>query len=244
MRLAHHALNSTHFPLAPSLLRLHLRPTLPRHAFHTSHRSSNALFNLGGLSTLRESQYLAKEHRMPRTAFAPHLELIRSSEVDTQARPAAGSERSVPEASRGMVTVPSAAYVALVQKSRRLEEQLARSVERERELGKGYERRTREGGILGLSCVLLGLAAVFGVDARGEVARVWGPGGGDEGQPAQEMGGRVQEVWVETDGNEYDDLDAGTGSLTGTESLGLGPREKGTRERRWSLSRMLWVEKD
>lgn len=79
---------------------------------------------------------------------------------------------------------------------------------------------------------------VWGGGAKGEVAGVWGAGGGDGGQPAREMEGRVQEVRGKMDGTEYDDVDAGT------ESLGLGFGEKETTERRWSLSRMLWVEKD
>ncbi|KAL9605900.1 MAG: hypothetical protein Q9179_000921 [Wetmoreana sp. 5 TL-2023] len=65
----------------------------PVHAFSTfGRRLSNPLFNLGGLSTSRESQYLSKERGIPRTEFAPHLELIRSSEVDTQRTP--GSTKS------------------------------------------------------------------------------------------------------------------------------------------------------
>lgn len=62
-------------------------PAQTIHQFHTSSSRSSALFNLGGLSTSRESQYLSKERGIPRTEFSPHLELIRSSEVDTQRAP-------------------------------------------------------------------------------------------------------------------------------------------------------------
>ncbi|KAL8738242.1 MAG: hypothetical protein Q9181_000922 [Wetmoreana brouardii] len=68
----------------------------PAHTFSTSSRRlSNPLFNLGGLSTSRESQYLSKEHGIPRTEFAPHIELIRSSEVDTQRAPGSTTSKTV-----------------------------------------------------------------------------------------------------------------------------------------------------
>jgi len=71
---------------SPTLQRT--SPNQPRHGFHTSlPRPNNSLFNLGGLSTSRESRYLARERRMPRTEFSPHLELIRSSEVDPHGGP-------------------------------------------------------------------------------------------------------------------------------------------------------------
>lgn len=68
-------------------------PAQSRHDFHTSPTHlNNSLFNLGGLSTSRECQYFAKERGIPRTEFSPHLELIRSSEVDTFGGP--GSRKS------------------------------------------------------------------------------------------------------------------------------------------------------
>ncbi|KAL8695598.1 MAG: hypothetical protein Q9224_003309, partial [Gallowayella concinna] len=77
-----------------SLLRPVVRslfsPALPIRStwrpFHnTSSLAGSPLFNLGGLSTSRESQYLSKERGIPRTDFAPHLELIKSSEVEPYA---------------------------------------------------------------------------------------------------------------------------------------------------------------
>ena len=60
-----------------------MRGSLSRH-LHTTSRlySSGSLFNLSGLSHSRESGFLSKERGIPRTEFAPHLELIRLSEVE------------------------------------------------------------------------------------------------------------------------------------------------------------------
>lgn len=54
---------------------------LPR-LFHTSSPARSALFNLGGLATSREGQYLSKERGIPRTEYSSNIHLIRSSEVD------------------------------------------------------------------------------------------------------------------------------------------------------------------
>ena len=60
-----------------------MRGTLSRHLHTTSRRySSGSFFNLSGLSHSRESGFLSKERGIPRTEFAPHLELIRLSEVE------------------------------------------------------------------------------------------------------------------------------------------------------------------
>jgi len=88
LRIQHHPCTAVS---SPTLQRT--SPDQPRHGFHTSlPRSNNSLFNLGGLSTSRECQYLAKERRIPRTEFSPHLELIRSSEVEPHGGP--GSRRA------------------------------------------------------------------------------------------------------------------------------------------------------
>ncbi|KAI4203070.1 MAG: hypothetical protein LQ350_002118 [Teloschistes chrysophthalmus] len=79
------------------LSRIPLRNPASHYAFHTTPHPHSALFNLGGLSTSRESQYLSKERGIPRTEFSPHLELIRSSEVDTQKR---ASDLPTPPASK------------------------------------------------------------------------------------------------------------------------------------------------
>ena len=100
-------LNNQHHPCmavsSPTVQRTSLDQS--RHGFHTSlPRPNNSLFNLGGLSTSRESQYLAKERRMPRTEFSPHLELIRSSEVDPHGGPG----------SRGVSTISIQAPAAFI----------------------------------------------------------------------------------------------------------------------------------
>lgn len=87
-----------------SSIVLRTSPYQPRHGFHTSlARPNNSLFNLGGLSTSRECQYLAKERMMPRIEFSPHLELIRSSEVDPHGGP--GSRRTSTTSTRITATV-------------------------------------------------------------------------------------------------------------------------------------------
>ena len=48
----------------------------------TARQGSNSILNLSGLSISRESRFLSKERGIPRTEFSPHLELIRSSEVN------------------------------------------------------------------------------------------------------------------------------------------------------------------
>ena len=64
----------------PSMRGFHGTPTC----------AGSSILNLSGLSTSRESRFLAKERGIPRTEFSPHLELIRSSEVE----PFAGRDAS------------------------------------------------------------------------------------------------------------------------------------------------------
>ena len=68
-----------------SATRLWIRP-LRDSAFRSFHstplRAGGSFLNLSGLSVSRESRFLSKERGIPRTEFSPHLELIRSSEVD------------------------------------------------------------------------------------------------------------------------------------------------------------------
>lgn len=54
----------------------------------------NPLFNLSHFSASKEAQFFSKERRIPREEYHPHLQLIRSSEVDPFA-PAAGASPSV-----------------------------------------------------------------------------------------------------------------------------------------------------
>ena len=96
-----------------------MRGTLSRQ-LHTTSRlySSGSLFNISGLSHSRESGFLSKERGIPRTEFAPHLELIRSSEVEPfaegrklptvdslQPSPADSSQRSIQRSDGSGVSV-------------------------------------------------------------------------------------------------------------------------------------------
>ncbi|KAL8724991.1 MAG: hypothetical protein Q9166_007640 [cf. Caloplaca sp. 2 TL-2023] len=44
--------------------------------------SSSPFYNLGGLSTSREAQFLSRERGIPRTEYSPQSQLIRASEVE------------------------------------------------------------------------------------------------------------------------------------------------------------------
>ena len=85
-----------------------MRGMLIKH-LHTTSRlySSGSLFNLSGLSHSRESGFLSKERGIPRTEFAPHLELIRLSEVEPFAEkkklPTADSLQSSPASSTRLI---------------------------------------------------------------------------------------------------------------------------------------------
>ena len=65
-------------------------PSFTRGFHCTTPCAGSSILNLSGLSTSRESRFLAKERGIPRTEFSPHLELIRSSEVE----PFAGRDAS------------------------------------------------------------------------------------------------------------------------------------------------------
>ncbi|KAL8991930.1 MAG: hypothetical protein Q9169_007522 [Polycauliona sp. 2 TL-2023] len=72
-------------PLPSTTLRRLLHRSTPRlssRPFHTSFAlAGSSFFDLTRLSASRESQHLSKEKGRPRTDFASHLELIKSSEV-------------------------------------------------------------------------------------------------------------------------------------------------------------------
>ncbi|KAL8833891.1 MAG: hypothetical protein Q9170_004038 [Blastenia crenularia] len=148
-------------------------------AITTSSSLSSALFNLGGLSTSRESQYLAKEQGRPRTEYSPHLELIRSSEVDTQQ--SAGSSRVanlnakelraargnvVISSTDGLVTLPQAMYLDLKNEVRGLEKRLGVEELRVKQLEALCQKRSREGMTLGVVCLLLVLGMVYRDELR------------------------------------------------------------------------------
>ena len=71
-----------------------VRGAMLRPFHNTAYRPSNSILNLSGLSVSRESRFLSKERGIPRTEFSPHLELIRSSEVNPFARNDVSSQPS------------------------------------------------------------------------------------------------------------------------------------------------------
>ncbi|KAI4097963.1 MAG: hypothetical protein LQ339_006667 [Xanthoria mediterranea] len=93
-------------PLTPTTLRrLIHRQTFHRPPSRSFHKAPNlpgsAFFDLGRLSVSRESQHLSKEKGRPRTEFAPHLELINSSEVAPFARMSHGVGKTANSESHG-----------------------------------------------------------------------------------------------------------------------------------------------
>ena len=89
-----------------------MRGTLSRQ-LHTTSRlySSGSLFNISGLSHSRESGFLSKERGIPRTEFAPHLELIRLSEVEPFA------EKKKLPTTDSLQSSPTSTSQTLIQKS-------------------------------------------------------------------------------------------------------------------------------
>ncbi|KAL8943735.1 MAG: hypothetical protein Q9211_000884 [Gyalolechia sp. 1 TL-2023] len=163
---------------------------------------SSALFNLGGLSTSRESQYLAKEHGRPRTEFSPYLELIRSSEVDTQKAPGstmaststtnrrkAAKGSSITFSSDGLVTMSQRSYHDLKDSVKTAEKRLEMSEITLRQLLEKYQKRSREGMVLGGICLLLMLAIIYAEEIqklRAATVQAWGTNREDEGNLVKE----------------------------------------------------------
>lgn len=77
------------------MTRLISRQSVQFRAFSQSNRLLvNPLANLSHFSAAKEAQFLSKERKLPREEFHPHLQLIRSSEVDVFA-PAPGASPEV-----------------------------------------------------------------------------------------------------------------------------------------------------
>ena len=148
-------------PPYPPRLSPHLPLSAPpHHGFHTSTNLRSAFFNLGGLSTSRENRYLSKEKGIPRTEFSPHLELIRSSEVDTQRIPASSKPSSTPNTenststlgkdladgygSKDSSTIPKADHDALKARITELKQELRDSKVTARHHFKLYKERSEE----------------------------------------------------------------------------------------------------
>ena len=165
-------------PPYPPRLSPHLPLSAPpHHGFHTSTNLRSAFFNLGGLSTSRENRYLSKEKGIPRTEFSPHLELIRSSEVDTQRIPASSKPSSTPNTenststlgkdladgygSKDSSTIPKADHDALKARITELKQELRDSKVTARHHFKLYKERSGGMIFLGGLCVLLSTYIIF-----------------------------------------------------------------------------------
>lgn len=149
-------------------------PALPRprispqqRPFHTTNAcAAGSILDLSNLSISRESRFLAKTQGRPRTQFSPHLELIRSSEVDpfTERAPK-GEERIYShgngcEYSGGLSGKPVSMAKTLKELAytRAARENAERKLE---ELQRKITRREREGEVLVIVTVLLFLGLVF-----------------------------------------------------------------------------------
>ncbi|KAI4174637.1 MAG: hypothetical protein LQ343_002210 [Gyalolechia ehrenbergii] len=228
-------------------------PAQPCHAIHTSKYLSNALFNLGGLSTSRECQYLAKEHGRPRTEFSPHLELIRSSEVDTQKAPgstttstsatigqkvAKGS--SITLSTDGLVTMSQRSYHDLKDSIKIMEKRLEESEITSRQLFVLYQKRSREGMILGGICLLLTLAIFYAEEIqklRTATLETWATDREVEGSVIEEKNPR--QFHSQLPGLTWQ-ADVESGPAT----IGTVAGRAAESNRPWTFSRLFWVAND
>ena len=126
----------------------------------TPHHCSNSLLNLSGLSVSRESRFLSKERGIPRTEFSPHLELIRSSEVE----PFTG--KGAPQAAtsdtplvQGNESGDSVSY--LMKELENARRDCERSEAALRGLRDRYRKREREAAALAVVTAALTLGLVF-----------------------------------------------------------------------------------
>ena len=203
--LQHHSPSRRFITATPLLQHAHAHlplPAPPHHGFHTSRVLSSALFNLGGLSTSRENQFLSKEKGRPRTEFSPHLELIRSSEVDTQQRPNASESTPVAvnpastlidtrkfreDVAKNVVAMPKAKHEALLAEIATLKEKLG-GAERDLE----HRRNQRDWVIAALICGAIYMA--------GYEQGSWYLGGARKGTQQSEQdkqrGGEESSRWV------------------------------------------------
>ena len=156
-----------------------MRGTLPRHLYITPRiLSSGSLFNLSGLSASRESGFLSKERGIPRTEFAPHLELIRLSEVEPFAEkrlptnslqpPAASSHKPIQQSGESGISV---AYLIKELESTKLAkveaERLNRELRHKTKVVEDELERIRER--LSVLSIFAAIGSIFGLYYRREV---------------------------------------------------------------------------
>ena len=149
----------------PALPRL--RTSLQRRPFHATPSYAAASFlDLSNLSISRESRFLAKSQGRPRTHFSPHLELIRSSEVDPFTERGPKAEETVYN-NANIYDYPGGMSGKPVSMANILEELVHTRAAREsaerklEELQSMASRKQREGELLVMVTVVLFLGLVF-----------------------------------------------------------------------------------
>lgn len=151
-----------HFPTLP---RLRIFPQ--QRPFHTTNAcAAGSILDLGNLSISRESRFLARTQGRPRTEFSPHLELIRSSEVDpfTERAPKGvervhtrGNGRETPKVLSGK----SASMVNILEELAYMKAARESAERKLEELQSKITRRERESGALVIVTAFLFLGLVF-----------------------------------------------------------------------------------
>ncbi|KAL8704288.1 MAG: hypothetical protein Q9201_002542 [Fulgogasparrea decipioides] len=220
----------------------------PVHAFSTfGRRLSNPLFNLGGLSTSRESQYLSKERGIPRTEFAPHLELIRSSEVDTQRTPGSTKSKTLQPVkekkdaytTNELVTIPKEEYSRMERSVAGLKKRLEATEQRLGRVSASKRRLMRE-MMIGLGiCVLLIAGSIYLNTEHNLYAseRQLGRVVEEEQLPGQE-GLQLQTVPPISETTEQvEQVDASSTSC-------IDPADDAKSRQPWTFSRLFWARKD
>ena len=130
----------------------------------SSCRTSGSIFNLSGLSVSREARFLSKERSIPRTEFSPHLELIRSSEVD----PFRGSDDSSTHSTPPPSSLSSPLALGYVMKElENMRTAKERSDDALRELRIKYKSREKEAAVLAFVVAFLTLGLVYPEGFRG-----------------------------------------------------------------------------
>lgn len=160
-------------------------PALPRprvspqqRPFHTTNPcAAGSILDLSNLSISRESRFLAKTQGRPRTQFSPHLELIRSSEVDPFTERAAKGEETVYIHGNGHETpgVLSGKPVSIANILEELAYMRAARESAERnlqELQIKITRRERESGLLVIVTAFLFLGLVFRDQVRDTMSKI------------------------------------------------------------------------
>ncbi|KAL6716580.1 hypothetical protein ACLMJK_006147 [Lecanora helva] len=129
-------------------------------AFHsTPCRSSGSILNLSGLSVSRESRFLSKERGLPRTEFSPHLELIRSSEVEPFMKKGASGASEKLSHSHFESMLPSVGY--LLKELENLKTSNGKAEAALRVANAKCESREREAAVLAVVTLVLTVGLIY-----------------------------------------------------------------------------------